>query len=95
MAGAVALGFEGGALLGRLGGGEPLGGPFLGSTGAIDVDLASGLGRLGPHDHVVVQDLDLQLLRRHRRMGAVQTLRDRRTDIYKVSWDDPGSSGEF
>lgn len=44
---------------------------------------------------VVVQDLDLQLLRRHRRMGAVQTLRDRRTDIYQVSWEDPGSKGKY
>ena len=44
---------------------------------------------------VVVQDLDLQLLRTYRRQGSVQTLKDRRTDLYKVVWDDGETSGDF
>ncbi|TNE91279.1 MAG: GNAT family N-acetyltransferase [Deltaproteobacteria bacterium] len=35
---------------------------------------------------VVVQDLDLETLRRHRRRGTVQNYNDRRTDLYRVAW---------
>ncbi|MEM6730395.1 MAG: GNAT family N-acetyltransferase [Myxococcota bacterium] len=35
---------------------------------------------------VLVQDVDLQQLRRARRFGTVQTWNDRRTDLYAVRW---------
>ena len=35
---------------------------------------------------VVVQDLDLELLRIHRRRGTTRNWRDRRTDLYRVKW---------
>jgi predicted amidohydrolase/ribosomal protein S18 acetylase RimI-like enzyme len=35
---------------------------------------------------VVVNDLDTELLRRHRRTGTVQNWNDRRVDLYKVHW---------
>ncbi|HJK97251.1 MAG TPA: GNAT family N-acetyltransferase [Polyangiaceae bacterium LLY-WYZ-14_1] len=39
---------------------------------------------------LVVQDVDLELLRRHRSLGTVQNWNDRRTDLYAVHWrDDP------
>ena len=34
---------------------------------------------------VVIHDVDLELLRRHRQQGAVQNWRDRRTDLYGVT----------
>lgn len=50
----------------------------------------------GPNDEtVLVQDLDLQLLRRHRRLGAVQNLLDRRTDLYGVTWRDGDVESKF
>jgi predicted amidohydrolase len=33
---------------------------------------------------VIIQDVDLELLRRHRATGSVQNWRDRRTDFYKL-----------
>jgi predicted amidohydrolase len=35
---------------------------------------------------LVVADVDLELLRRHRYEGTVQTWADRRTDLYGVAW---------
>lgn len=37
---------------------------------------------------VIIQDVDLELLRRHRATGSVQNWRDRRTDLYKVRYRD-------
>lgn len=37
---------------------------------------------------VVVQDVDLELLSLHRRRGTTLNWRDRRTDLYKVTWKD-------
>lgn len=41
---------------------------------------------------VVIQDLDLETLRKHRRNGTVQNYNDRRTDLYEVTWR-PGREG--
>lgn len=35
---------------------------------------------------VIVQDLDLEALRRHRLMGTTKNWNDRRTDLYAVTW---------
>jgi predicted amidohydrolase/ribosomal protein S18 acetylase RimI-like enzyme len=44
---------------------------------------------------LVVADVDLELLRRHRREGVVQTWTDRRTDLYGVAWTpSPGDPEE-
>ena len=37
---------------------------------------------------VLVHDVDLELLRRHRASGTTQNWNDRRTDLYKVRWSD-------
>lgn len=37
---------------------------------------------------MVIHELDLEILRRHRRTGAVRTWLDRRTDLYKLSYTD-------
>ncbi|WP_216829333.1 bifunctional GNAT family N-acetyltransferase/carbon-nitrogen hydrolase family protein [Alkalihalobacterium elongatum] len=37
-------------------------------------------------DTVVVGDVDLEILRRHRRSGSVTQLRDRRKDIYEINY---------
>lgn len=43
---------------------------------------------------LVVQDVDLELLRRHRSLGTVQNWNDRRTDLYVVRWRDGDGGGE-
>ena len=42
---------------------------------------------------VVIRDVDLELLRRHRQRGTVQNWNDRRTDLYRVVYRD-GVGGE-
>jgi predicted amidohydrolase len=37
---------------------------------------------------VVLHDLDLELIRRHRQTGTTQNWRDRRTDLYRVVFND-------
>lgn len=37
---------------------------------------------------VIIQDVDLELLRRHRATGSVQNWRDRRTDLYRIIYND-------
>ena len=39
-------------------------------------------------EEMIVQDLDLEQLRRHRSMGTVRNWDDRRTDLYRVVWRD-------
>ena len=41
---------------------------------------------------IVVHDVDLEDLRRHRRFGTVRNWNDRRTDLYSVHWN--GADGE-
>ena len=43
---------------------------------------------------MVVHELDLEVLRRHRRTGTVRTWLDRRTDLYKVTWTEDGEPHE-
>jgi len=43
---------------------------------------------------MVVHELDLEVLRRTRRTGAVRTWHDRRTDLYKVHWNENGEDHE-
>lgn len=46
-------------------------------------------GEANPNiETVIIQDVDLELLRRHRATGSVQNWRDRRTDFYKVRYRD-------
>ena len=46
-------------------------------------------GEANPNvETVIIQDVDLELLRRHRATGSVQNWRDRRTDFYKVTYRD-------
>ncbi len=40
---------------------------------------------------LVIHDVDVEMLRRHRQSGTVQTWRDRRTDLYQVRYVDPKS----
>ncbi|MEQ8821390.1 MAG: GNAT family N-acetyltransferase [Sumerlaeia bacterium] len=42
---------------------------------------------------VVMQDLDIELLRRHRYRGTTQNWRDRRRDIYEVRYKEDGGYG--
>ncbi len=43
--------------------------------------------RTGPSvEEMIMQDLDLEALRRHRARGTVRNWDDRRTDLYRVSW---------
>ncbi len=41
---------------------------------------------------VITQDLDMNLLKRNREIGSVQTWRDRRTDLYTLQYDSLGKS---
>ncbi len=43
---------------------------------------------------LIIHDVDVELLRRHRLSGTVRTWNDRRKDLYKVVFQDPGG-GEF
>ncbi len=43
---------------------------------------------------LVIQDLDVELLRRHKYRGSTQNWRDRRTDLYKVRWQEDGQERE-
>ncbi len=43
---------------------------------------------------VIIHDLDLEQLRRHRERGAVQNWNDRRRDLYKVVYQEDGGSHE-
>lgn len=44
-------------------------------------------GEANPNiETVIIQDVDLELLRRHRSTGSVQNWRDRRTDFYRLSY---------
>lgn len=38
---------------------------------------------------MIVQDLDLEALRRQRMRGTVRNWDDRRTDLYRIQWLDP------
>jgi predicted amidohydrolase len=40
---------------------------------------------------LVVADVDLELLRRHRYAGTVQPWNDRRDDLFNVVWREPGN----
>ena len=42
-------------------------------------------------EELIVQDLDLEMLRRHRTQGTVRNWDDRRTDLYQVTWKDDRS----
>ena len=44
---------------------------------------------------MVMHELDLEVLRRHRRLGTVRTWLDRRTDLYKVRWVENGEGREI
>lgn len=45
-------------------------------------------GECNPNiDTVVVADVDLEILRRHRKSGTVNQLRDRRNDIYRIQYE--------
>ncbi|GAB4150410.1 MAG: hypothetical protein Fur0037_18910 [Planctomycetota bacterium] len=44
---------------------------------------------------LVVQDLDIELLRRHRYRGTTQNWRDRREDIYKARYFEDGKENEI
>ena len=43
---------------------------------------------------MVIHELDLDVLRRHRRTGTVRTWLDRRTDLYRVRWSENGETHE-
>jgi len=44
---------------------------------------------------LVVTDVDLEILRRYRYSGAVQNWKDRRADLYRISYHDPDGSMEI
>ena len=44
--------------------------------------------------YLVVADVDLELLRRHRYSGTIQPWNDRRSDLYGIAWGDPREEGE-
>lgn len=44
---------------------------------------------------MIFQDVDLNLLRRNREQGSVQTWNDRRTDLYKVVYNEDGKTAEI
>ncbi len=44
---------------------------------------------------VIIHDVDLELLRRHREAGDVQNWNDRRTDLYKVAFMEDGKPREI
>ncbi|MCA9117839.1 MAG: carbon-nitrogen hydrolase family protein, partial [Planctomycetaceae bacterium] len=39
---------------------------------------------------LIIQDLDFELLRTHRETGSVQNWKDRRTDLYRVRYEEEG-----
>ncbi len=41
---------------------------------------------------VIIHDVDVELLRRHREMGSVQNWNDRRRDLYRVVYEENGES---
>jgi predicted amidohydrolase len=43
---------------------------------------------------LIFQDLDIYLLKRHRESGNVLTLKDRRSDLYKIKYKEDGSDSE-
>ena len=43
---------------------------------------------------VIVHDLDLELLRHHRETGSVQNWKDRRRDLYRLSYQEDGNEKE-
>lgn len=43
---------------------------------------------------LIIQDLDFELLRTHRETGSVQNWKDRRTDLYRVRYEEDGRSRE-
>ncbi len=43
---------------------------------------------------LIIHDVDLDLLRHHRRAGTVQNWNDRRTDLYRVAWSQGGERKE-
>ncbi|TSB45819.1 bifunctional GNAT family N-acetyltransferase/carbon-nitrogen hydrolase family protein [Alkalicoccobacillus porphyridii] len=48
------------------------------------------VGECNPNiETVVVGDVDLEILRRHRRSGSVNQLRDRRHDVYHITYKQP------
>lgn len=44
---------------------------------------------------IVMKDLDIELLRRHRYQGTTQNWRDRRTDLYQLHYDEDGESRQL
>ncbi len=44
---------------------------------------------------VIIHDLDFELLRRHKETGSVQNWNDRRRDLYKVVYQEDGTTGEI
>jgi predicted amidohydrolase len=44
---------------------------------------------------LVIHDLDLELVRRHRYGGTTQNWNDRRKDVYRLSYDDAGTTTEI
>ncbi|WP_417387749.1 GNAT family N-acetyltransferase [Gimesia sp.] len=44
---------------------------------------------------VIIHDLDFELLRRHRESGSVQNWNDRRTELYRVVYQEDGNSFEI
>lgn len=46
------------------------------------------VGECSPNvETVVVGDVDLEILRRHRKTGSVTQLKDRRKDLYQIKWE--------
>jgi hypothetical protein len=43
---------------------------------------------------MVVNELDIEVLRRNRLAGSLRTWLDRRTDLYAVRYSEPGRKGE-
>ena len=43
---------------------------------------------------VIIHDMDLELLRRHRESGSVQNWNDRRTELYRVVYQEDGNLGK-
>ncbi len=43
---------------------------------------------------VIIHDVDVELLRRHKEMGSVQNWNDRRRDLYRVTYEEDGKTFE-
>ena len=43
----------------------------------------------------IVQELDMNLLKRNREYGSVQTWKDRRTDFYKIHFREDGRTRQI